>query len=169
MALRRLVFPLQRREELTREDFQRYWREQHAPLVRSHAQTLGIQRYVQVHTDLNAETDPGRVARDGQPPHDGVAELWIDRDLATGTIEEQRAAGAELLADEATFIDLAASNLCYYCFIFSIRIHPWFPESYLNLRITPITTPWMLKSPSWTMIGSISGLAGCRRTWPFSR
>ncbi len=109
MALRRLVFPLQRREELSREEFQRYWREQHAPLVRSHAQTLGIQRYVQVHTDLNAETDPGRVARNGQPPHDGVAELWIDRDLATGTVDEQRAAGAELLADEATFIDLAAS------------------------------------------------------------
>lgn len=111
MALRRLVFPLQRRPELTREEFQRYWREQHAPLVRRHARTLGIQRYVQVHTDLDAETDPGRTARDGAPPHDGVAELWIDSDLAEGTIEERRAAGAELLEDERQFIDHAASPI----------------------------------------------------------
>jgi len=109
MALRRLVFPLQRRPELTREEFQRYWREQHAPLVRRHARTLGIQRYVQVHTDLDAETDPGRAARRGAPPHDGVAELWIDADLAEGTIEERRAAGAELLEDERRFIDHVAS------------------------------------------------------------
>ena len=91
MALRRLVFPLRRREELSREEFQRYWREHHALLARSHAATLGIQRYVQVHTDLDAEARPGR------------------RDLATGTIEEQRAAGAELLEDEAKFIDHEAS------------------------------------------------------------
>ncbi len=113
MTLRRLVFPLQRRPELSREEFQRYWREDHAPLVRSHARTLGIQRYVQVHTDLDAETDPGRAARNGAPPHDGVAELWIDTDLAAGTIEERRAAAAELLEDEAKFIDLEASPFFY--------------------------------------------------------
>ncbi len=113
MTLRRLVFPLQRRSELSREEFQRYWREDHAPLVRSHARTLGIQRYVQVHTDLNAETDPGRAARNGAPPHDGVAELWIDTDLAEGTIDERRAAAAELLEDEAKFIDLASSPFFY--------------------------------------------------------
>jgi uncharacterized protein (TIGR02118 family) len=113
MALRRLVFPVQRRRELTREEFQRYWRDEHAPLVRRHARTMGIQRYVQVHTDLNAETDPGRAARGGAPPHDGVAELWIDTELAEGTIEERRAAAAELLADERKFIDLEASPFFY--------------------------------------------------------
>ena len=110
MALRRLVFPLQRRPELSREDSQRYWREQHAPLVRSRARTLGIQRYVQVHTDLDAETAPGRAARNGAPPHDSAAELWIDTDL---TIEQRRTAANELLADEATFIDLGASPFFY--------------------------------------------------------
>jgi hypothetical protein len=113
MALRRLVFPVQRRAELTREEFQRYWREQHAPLVRRLARTLGIQRYVQVHTDLNAETDPGRVARNAAPPHDGVAELWIDTDLAEGSIEERRAAATELLADERQFVDLEASRFFF--------------------------------------------------------
>ena len=99
--------------QLSLDEFQRYWREDHAPLVRSHARTLGIQRYVQVHTDLDAETDPGRAARNGAPPHDGVAELWIDTDLAAGTIEERRAAAAELLEDEAKFIDLEASPFFY--------------------------------------------------------
>ena len=46
----KLVFALRRRGDLSRDEFQRYWREHHAPLVRSHAEVLGIRRYVQVHT-----------------------------------------------------------------------------------------------------------------------
>jgi EthD domain-containing protein len=49
-ALIKLVFTLRRREGMTREEFQRYWREQHAPLVQRHASTLGIRRYVQTHS-----------------------------------------------------------------------------------------------------------------------
>jgi hypothetical protein len=45
----KLVFALRRREGLTREEFQRYWREEHAKLVQRHAETLHIRRYVQVH------------------------------------------------------------------------------------------------------------------------
>ena len=45
----KLVFSLRRREDMTREEFQRYWREQHAPLVERHAKTLAIRRYVQTH------------------------------------------------------------------------------------------------------------------------
>ncbi|MEW6270992.1 MAG: EthD domain-containing protein [Thermodesulfobacteriota bacterium] len=41
----KLVFCLTRLPHLSREEFQRYWRERHAPLVRSHAATLRIQRY----------------------------------------------------------------------------------------------------------------------------
>src|SRR5881397_2597942 len=53
----KLVFTLRRREGMTREEFQRYWREQHAPLVARHARALRIRRYIQVHareTDLDA-------------------------------------------------------------------------------------------------------------------
>src|SRR5919112_4185036 len=46
----KLVFCLRRRGDLSREEFQRYWRETHAPLVRERSPVLGIRRYVQVHT-----------------------------------------------------------------------------------------------------------------------
>ena len=45
-----LIFCLRRLPHLSREEFQRYWREQHAPLVRAHAAALGIHRYVRAHT-----------------------------------------------------------------------------------------------------------------------
>lgn len=100
----RLVFVLYRRPEMSREEFQRYWIETHAPLVAGVADVLGITRYQQVHT---VKEDPTRTA----PAFDGVAELWFDPSLATGTRDEQRAAGALLLEDEARFIDLAASPI----------------------------------------------------------
>jgi uncharacterized protein (TIGR02118 family) len=110
----KLVFCLRRRPELSREAFQRYWRETHAPLVKRHAEALGIERYVQVHAahdDLGAALQASRGAPDA---YDGVAELWWrDRaafEAALAKPEAQRA-GAELLADERRFIDLARSPL----------------------------------------------------------
>jgi uncharacterized protein (TIGR02118 family) len=110
----KLVFCLRRRPELSREEFQRYWRETHGPLVRRHAAALGIERYVQVHAghdDLGAAL---RASRGAPEAYDGVAELWWrDRaafEAALAKPEAQRA-GAELLADEKRFIDLACSPL----------------------------------------------------------
>jgi uncharacterized protein (TIGR02118 family) len=111
----KMVFTLRRREDMTREEFQRYWREQHAPLVKRHADTLRIRRYVQVHasdTDLDAAIAGPR----GSEPrfYDGAAELWWDslEDLvAAFTSEAGQAAGEELLADERRFIDLPRSPL----------------------------------------------------------
>ena len=111
----KLVFTLRRREDMTREEFQRYWREQHAPLVERHADTLRIRRYVQTHardTDLDAALAGSR----GVEPsfYDGVAELWWDslEDLVAGYSSEMgQAAGAELLEDERRFIDLPRSPL----------------------------------------------------------
>jgi len=110
----KLSFCLHRLPHLSREAFQRYWRETHAPLVLRHAQALGIERYVQLHTghaDLGAAL---RASRGAPEPYDGVAELWWrDRaafEVALGTLAAQQA-GAELLADERRFIDLARSPL----------------------------------------------------------
>jgi uncharacterized protein (TIGR02118 family) len=111
----KLVFALHRREGLTREEFQRYWREEHAALVQRHAGTLGIRRYVQVHlreTDLDeAISGP----RGSQPRfYDGIAELYWDslEDIAMAfTTEAGQAAGQELLEDEQRFIDLPNSPL----------------------------------------------------------
>ncbi|NCU11501.1 MAG: EthD domain-containing protein, partial [Sphingomonadaceae bacterium] len=46
----KLTFCLKRLPGLSREQFQTYWRETHAPLVQRHAGVLGIARYVQSHS-----------------------------------------------------------------------------------------------------------------------
>jgi uncharacterized protein (TIGR02118 family) len=110
----KLVFCLRRRPELTRDEFQRYWLDRHGPLVRSHAETLSIRRYVQVHT-LDSPANDGLAGPRGAPePFDGVAELWFDSldDLrAAGASPAGRAAGRELLEDERTFIDFERSPI----------------------------------------------------------
>jgi uncharacterized protein (TIGR02118 family) len=110
----KLVYCLRRRPDLSLEEFQRYWRETHGPLVRSHAATLRIKRYVQTHTLPGALTDAVRRSRDSAEPYDGVAELWWDsaEDFAAGaSTPEGRAAARELLEDERRFIDFARSSL----------------------------------------------------------
>jgi uncharacterized protein (TIGR02118 family) len=111
----KLVFTLRRRSGMSREEFQHYWREDHAPLVRRHAETLRIRRYVQVHA-LETDLDEALAASRGSEPrvYDGVAELWWDslEDLMAGySTPEGQAAGADLLEDERRFIDLEHSPL----------------------------------------------------------
>jgi uncharacterized protein (TIGR02118 family) len=111
----KLVFTLRRREGMSREEFQRYWREQHAPLVARHAQALRIRRYIQVHareTDLDAAISASRGSEPGA--YDGVAELWwesLEDLMAAYASEEGQVAGAELLEDERRFIELPSSPL----------------------------------------------------------
>jgi uncharacterized protein (TIGR02118 family) len=111
----KLVFTLRRREGMTREEFQSYWREQHAPLVRRHADALHIRRYVQVHA-RDTPLDEALAAPRGSEPrsYDGVAELWWDSldELVEGfSSDAGQAAGRELLEDEQRFIDLTRSPL----------------------------------------------------------
>ncbi|HEY9218846.1 MAG TPA: EthD domain-containing protein [Phenylobacterium sp.] len=110
----KLTFCLVRLPHLTRDAFQDYWLNTHGPLVASVAQTLGIRRYVQLHS-LSAEANAGiRASRDAPEAYDGVAELWFDSLealAANGAREEARAASALLLEDERRFIDLARSPL----------------------------------------------------------
>jgi uncharacterized protein (TIGR02118 family) len=108
----KLVFCLRRLPSLSREEFQRYWREQHGPLVARHADALRFQRYVQVHTRTDEVNSVLRDSRGGPPEFDGVAELWWrDRDdlLAAVATEAGQRASQELLEDERRFIDLAQS------------------------------------------------------------
>ncbi len=111
----KLVFTLRRREGMSREEFQRYWRERHAPIVKRHAETLRIRRYVQVHARETPIDDALSASRESEPgSFDGVAELWWDslEDLiAAYSSEPGQAAGAELLEDERRFIDLPRSPL----------------------------------------------------------
>jgi uncharacterized protein (TIGR02118 family) len=111
----KLVFSLRRRREMTREEFQAYWRDHHAPLVSRHAETLRIRRYVQTHALASELAAAQSVARGSEPDvYDGQAELWWDSldDViaAVSTPTGQRAA-VELLEDERRFIDLERSPL----------------------------------------------------------
>jgi uncharacterized protein (TIGR02118 family) len=109
----KLVYCLRRLSHLTREEFQRYWWETHAPLVRERAGVLGIRRYVQVHTLDTPLNEALRASRSSsEEPFDGVAELWWESLEALGgstSTEEGRKAGRELLEDEKKFIDFKRS------------------------------------------------------------
>ena len=110
----RLTFVLRRKDDMNREEFQKYWRENHGPLVTKHAVTLDILRYVQVHT----LDDPLNDALPGERgemlnPYDGVAELWWDRSelMAVPNTPEGLKAFQIALEDEKHFIDFAQSSM----------------------------------------------------------
>lgn len=115
----RITFLLRAREGMAKAEFYDYWREQHGPLVASLAHDLNMLRYVQVHTlqdDDALQANAGMAkARGGMEPiYDGVAEVYFEnRDtlMAALNTDAGRAAGERLVADEATFIDLANSPL----------------------------------------------------------
>jgi uncharacterized protein (TIGR02118 family) len=112
----KLTFALSRLPHLSREEFQRYWLEQHGPLVRSHAGVLGIRRYVQTHTLADEVQVALRASRGAPEPYDGVAELWYDSLEAiavAASTDEGRAASVALYEDERRFIDHAASPLWF--------------------------------------------------------
>ena len=109
----KLVYCLRRKPELSVEDFQRYWRDVHAPLVAERAELLGIKRYVQAHTAMPEVNGVLQARNGGSPePFDGVAELWVETlDALASEDPAVQAAAADLLADEANFIDLARSPI----------------------------------------------------------
>ena len=113
----KLVFCLRRRSELTPAEFRRYWRSEHAELVKQHGAALRIRRYAQSHTVGDDRVAVSLAVRGSDiEPYDGVAELWWDsvEDLIeAGSTKEGRAAGRALLDDERTFIDLANSPIFY--------------------------------------------------------
>ena len=124
----RLVFLLRRRDGLSLDEFHDRWRLDHGPLVASHQTRLGILRYTQSHRlddPLNAALAGARGGM--EPPYDGVAELWWESEATlaeASSTEAGRLAGAELLADEAEFIDLPASPL-------------WLAHEYPQVNPTP--------------------------------
>jgi uncharacterized protein (TIGR02118 family) len=111
----KLVFTIRRREGMTRDEFQRYWRNEHAALVEHHAEVLRIRRYVQTHA-VDTDADEALAGSRGSEPrhYDGVAELWwdgIEDLLAASTSDEGQIAANALLEDERRFIDLANSPI----------------------------------------------------------
>ena len=104
----KMVAALRRRADMTPEEFRRYWREKHGPLIQGLPDfTRHIRKYVQMHpVDLPMPADAT-----GMPPYDGIHEKWFD------SFEEMGAAIAEtsnlehVRPDEQRFLDLAGCSV----------------------------------------------------------
>ena len=110
----KLIFCVCRRPDIDAGEFHRYWRDIHGPLVAGVATTLGIRRYVQVHTVPTPLNDVLAATRQAPEYFDGVAELWFDSAdaiSAAASTPEGAAAGELLLADERRFIDHSRSPI----------------------------------------------------------
>lgn len=110
----KLVYCITRKAGMSREDFQRTWLEDHAPLVKRYADAIGALRYVQSHTGMDDLNDAFRASRGLEPPYDGVTEIWwaSRADLERGTsTPEGLEAGQALLEDEKRFIDFSKSRV----------------------------------------------------------
>lgn len=110
----KLHFVLRRKEGMSLEDFQKYWKEIHGPLVAKNAKTLGIKRYLQSHTIAESTImTQGNPRGEMEAPYDGEAELWWEsrEAMAVGQTEAGRAASQELFEDEKQFIDFKRSTM----------------------------------------------------------
>lgn len=123
----KMTFCLHRQPHLTREEFHKYWLEEHGPLVAKHAGALGIIRYVQNHAHTSKVNTAMQATRGGlNEMYDGIAEAyfesWESFFELSGT-EEAAAASAILIEDEQKFIDFSRSPL-------------WFNEQHIILDET---------------------------------
>ncbi len=108
----KLVYCITRKEGMSREDFQKTWLEDHGPLVKSYAETIGALRYVQSHTGMDAMNESFLEPRGLKQPYDGITEIWwrnLEEMQAGSSTPEGRAAALALLEDEKRFIDFSRS------------------------------------------------------------
>ncbi len=91
----KIIYGFKRKEGMSVEEFQTYWRETHGPLA---ALIPGVRRYVQNHTL------PQLYGGDNPPAYDGAAELWFDDldGMREAFKSEENAAARD---DEKNFID----------------------------------------------------------------
>ena len=110
-----VVLCIRRRGDISEEEFHRYWREDHAKLVASYAELLGMISYVQHHT---ATTGLEPIVQEARGCPAEVCFESLDDMAAKGTEPAALAAAEEMAADERRFIDHANSRI-------------WFTEHYV--------------------------------------
>lgn len=108
----KLVMCVSRRPELSRQEFQEYWLNHHAPLVQRFASAYKVIRYVQSHTIDTPLNKAVQGSRGISQEYDGVAELWWESEAdfvdAIKSAEGQRLRTV-FLDDEAKFLDFSSS------------------------------------------------------------
>jgi uncharacterized protein (TIGR02118 family) len=96
---------LKRRPEMSRDEFHRYWREQHGPLFCS---VEPAQRYVTRYEQNHAAPENHALSGDDYDEYDGVSIMWFR------SVEDMQAmfadpAFAPVLEDGAQFLDGTAT------------------------------------------------------------
>lgn len=111
----RLMYCVRRLPGMSKEEFDRYWWEEHGPLVRRHAARIGMKGYVQHHTvEAPFPRVPGSPGKEEE--FDGIAEIWWEsvEDMSRSRQQEVPAAlQNEIMEDEQRFIDHARSTAFY--------------------------------------------------------
>ncbi len=98
------IVGINRREDLSLEQFKTHWHKVHADLVRRHADALGIVRYVQLHPPHESQ----------HAKYDGIAEVWYESHVAMKEhlqSESGKKAAGEILEDEQNFMNGAGTLL----------------------------------------------------------
>lgn len=112
----RVIYVMRRAPNISREEFEDFFRNIYGPLVAKHQSRLDLQRYVQSYTLLKDSF--GEALRAARPemhePFDGTAAFWWDnRDLMDRALRtpEGKAATEELIECERKFVDLPRSAI----------------------------------------------------------
>ena len=116
----KLIMCVCRRPDITREQFQDYWINRHAPIFVNNISDLRAKKYVQSHTVNTPLNEEIRTFRGMLPEYDGVAEVWFESEedlIGAMNSPEGQKLNAALLEDEENFID------CSKCSAFIVREH----------------------------------------------
>lgn len=96
---------IQRRADLSFEQFMTHWTQIHANLISENAAALGIIKYIQLHRpDGSAKARTHSASR---PQYDGIAEVWYESEehfRALGKTDESQRAVEKVIADQKKFI-----------------------------------------------------------------
>ena len=113
LAMIKLVMCLVRHPDMTRQQFQDYWLNNHGPFFQKNAAIMRTKKYVQSHTIDTPLNEGMRQSRNMLQEFDGVAEVWFEseEDMIAGmSTPEGQELGAALLKDERNFIDHSKSS-----------------------------------------------------------
>jgi uncharacterized protein (TIGR02118 family) len=151
----KLIYCLHRLPHLSREEFQRYWREHHGPLVVSFKEAMHLRRYVQSHTIWDERQEAQRIAIGRPQPFDGVAELWwdsVEEFAPPNRTPEREKSAVALYEDETKFIDLPRSPV-------------WLTEEYPVITDIPNVGQSAKPDSRVKIVYCGRGIAGRNREW----
>ncbi len=102
-----------RHPDMTREQFQDYWLNNHGPFFMKNAEIMRAKKYVQSHTIDTPLNEGLKESRGMLPEYDGVAEVWFESEqdmMEAMSSPEFQELGTALMEDENNFIDHSKST-----------------------------------------------------------